>query len=978
MKKNSEDKIDILLNDELISLLENITNYFAGQLQDYIGLINYLENISLEFKTFCSKIKLPKAYLENASKDNLGINCFYDFHCFLCGDFQNISEKIKTDILSPLQSFKVEFESDNKLIFFSLNSLIEQISSNKNKIKDNETSDEFLSNLEQKFSEINNTFEENEKKKNEVIYNCLNSFIKLFQDDLHIVGKHEEDFKNIFNKYKSKTAPKSILDIFPNSKILKTKNWGKDKNKNINKIENDWEELSYEQDSKLKDNNNNPMNTTISEYYIPQIVIKNNIIGIDDEYMIFNQEENQNQKDTSFIDIMENEEKIKDNIIINNFLYGLDFQSLKNDVLLNIEDVFGKNIGNKLFYIEFCDKIIKARGVNKTLYEIKIFSNLVFLTNVMNLVIENIKGDLLTDIVNEDILNSFKILDSIICIGEKSVSGDTYMCSLLGKNKIFKEKKIWINSIKNKIIILLNELCLKEYKSKEKESIFKVRDIGLNFSNDKLNKFFGKLGKLGGLGGIIFDKKKNLIESCGFDKHITYYNKLSSEHKKNLDNNALSIFHRIIKCYLRHITNYNFNTENRTDIISEICSKLNITDESHIVFYCYYYQDCLFTTKKINGKNVNRYNQKIKEKISFIKSEKKMKNNQKKYEISMKDDKNKYFVIKNVSKFLENKDKFKLICLGKYFIKIKKYIFREILKNDISLEKRLMIWKSYLNFKSTSSLYNYKSILEETKTDIFTKANDKGIIQINKDINRTFFRTKNKELPKILYNILISFIYSENKINYVQGINSITAFIYDLTQNEEETFHLLICLFNFTQIRDIYDDDEFKHLKILFYSMERILYLFLPKIYSKLKDESMQISFFMSAYFITMFTILNSNLPENDVSFLLHVWDEFILDGWKSFCEIWLAILKFYENDILKSKEGDLMNFLTNNIRYCILFKKENYDKFCEIKNNFKLSDELMKNLQYEISEETGIKKVGTSTIIEGFNSDDKLALIHE
>ena len=67
-------------------------------------------------------------------------------------------------------------------------------------------------------------------------------------------------------------------------------------NNNINKIENDWEELSYEQDSKLKDNNNNPMNTTISEYYIPQIVIKNNIIGIDDEYMIFNQEENQNSQ----------------------------------------------------------------------------------------------------------------------------------------------------------------------------------------------------------------------------------------------------------------------------------------------------------------------------------------------------------------------------------------------------------------------------------------------------------------------------------------------------------------------------------------------------------------------------------------------------------------------------------------------------------------------------------------------------------
>ena len=86
----------------------------------------------------------------------------------------------------------------------------------------------------------------------------------------------------------------------------------------------------------------------------------------------------------------------------------------------------------------------------------------------MNLIIDNIKSDLLSNKVSEDILYSFKILDAIICIGEKAVSEDTYMCALLSKNKIFKEKKVWINSIRNKIIILLNELCTKEYESKEK------------------------------------------------------------------------------------------------------------------------------------------------------------------------------------------------------------------------------------------------------------------------------------------------------------------------------------------------------------------------------------------------------------------------------------------------------------------------------------------------------------------------------
>ena len=153
--------------------------------------------------------------------------------------------------------------------------------------------------------------------------------------------------------------------------------------------------------------------------------------------------------------------------------------------------------------------------------------------------------------------------------------------------------------------------------------------------------------------------------------------------------------------------------------------------------------------------------------------------------------------------------------------------------------------------------------------------------------------------------------------------------------------------------------------------MERILYLFLPKIYSKLKDNNVQISFFMSAYFITLFTILYPHLPENDPFFIIHIWDEFILEGWKSFFSTWLAILKFYENEFL-NHDGDIMNFLTNKIKDCKLFKKENYGEFCEIRNKFKISDELMKNLQYEISAEVGIRKVGTSTIIEDFNADDK------
>ena len=46
----------------------------------------------------------------------------------------------------------------------------------------------------------------------------------------------------------------------------------------------------------------------------------------------------------------------------------------------------------------------------------------------------------------------------------------------------------------------------------------------------------------------------------------------------------MSVFHGVIKCYIRHITNYNFNLENEKDIISIISQSLNIKDEEQLFF----------------------------------------------------------------------------------------------------------------------------------------------------------------------------------------------------------------------------------------------------------------------------------------------------------------------------------------------------------------------------------------------------------
>jgi hypothetical protein len=176
-----------------------------------------------------------------------------------------------------------------------------------------------------------------------------------------------------------------------------------------------------------------------------------------------------------------------------------------------------------------------------------------------------------------------------------------------------------------------------------------------------------------------------------------------------------------------------------------------------------------------------------------------------------------------------------------------------------------------------------------------------------------------------------------------------------------------------TQLCDIYNDEEFQNLKTFFYVAERLVYLYLPKIYSRLKDNNIQMSFFLSAYFITLNTILYPSLPKDDISFLLHIWDDFILDGWCSFFTIWLAILKYNENQILTVPDDRVFNFLTNEIKDSDIFKKENYQKVSKLKKTFKVKEILINNLRDEIAVEAGIRKVGASTIIEDFNDDDKL-----
>ena len=69
------------------------------------------------------------------------------------------------------------------------------------------------------------------------------------------------------------------------------------------------------------------------------------------------------------------------------------------------------------------------------------------------------------------------------------------------------------------------------------------------------------------------------------------------------------------------------------------------------------------------------------------------------------------------------------------------------------------------------------------------------------------------------------------KINYCQGMNYIASFIYQIINDEEESFYFMLSLFEKTDFCLIFLDD-LNILKQYFYVFDRLLSLYLPELHS--------------------------------------------------------------------------------------------------------------------------------------------------
>ncbi len=140
-------------------------------------------------------------------------------------------------------------------------------------------------------------------------------------------------------------------------------------------------------------------------------------------------------------------------------------------------------------------------------------------------------------------------------------------------------------------------------------------------------------------------------------------------------------------------------------------------------------------------------------------------------------------------------------------------------------------------------------------------------------------KLKNKYtyLTQKVCNILRAAALIRPNVNYCQGMNYMAAFLLELTANEEEAFFMLIGLLTNTEYGTLFTDNLFK-LKQFFYVIDRLIQLYMPELHVYFKNNSIMVSFFSSAWFITIFSSCYQNIPEvNNPKVLLRIWDDFII-----------------------------------------------------------------------------------------------------
>ena len=838
----------------------------------------------------------------------------------------------------------------------------------------------FYNNLDKMYQKNYKNFEISEENKFVFLNNLLGMYCNNMKDLSIYINDYCEQINSKLSGWKLDDDKKIIKDEF-NCLGRYIIDQDKDKEKNINTINNErFNKESY----KIYNN----INIKYVNEFFEMIdskrkgffsIINNKIQG----YIKEPQEENTELIIYKTYNISSAEYQKK---IIKLFIDSIESQNeLSLDTISAIEELI---INIKSFPNYFFKEFYNLHN-NSSYIQLLNEKNLEYFGNILMTII------LLKDLEKNDLLN---IIVNIIYYGEKiyysipnAKNKKLFLCSYLNKFPIFKCIYFWEIIIRYKLISRLEKLTLEIEENFEKinrtnkkpgflnnflDNNININDE-LNTTDDSVDSSKGFKKNTMNLKNIFNNNKHNEVN--GLISIINYeanFEELTPELKNEYIKKANQIFHSIVIEYISAFVNYNFGQNNSLELIVKICNDFSMSNNL-INYYAVYLNNCSYSVKQYSKNSFYDLKNKIEDirvelKYNSMKKPNKLSSiNYTKIEPEKKilNDTEKMLIIKKVSRFLPDSAKINILTLNKKFSsKLNKKIYKEIL-NRKDLEKGIIenkqmhinIWKILLKYNLIKKEYPYHPNLEKALKIKYSMNGKNDFCIIDLDSQRTLFdkNTNVEEKRKSLNNILKTCIMLNEEGSYCQGMNFVGGFILKISENEEESFYLLMGLFKYTDYRSIFKKDLTK-LRLFFSIFEKILKLYIPTLESYFTENKVTANYYLSAWFITLFTSLVKQGQKLDA--FLKIFDLFIIDGWKAIFNISMDILRKNEETLLTYKNEVLLHYLTNTLGYDYVLNRQNYEYLLDNNINkrlvLRISGKLMHNIENEVNQTEKLKEI--------------------
>ena len=864
-----------------------------------------LANFYKDFKSYFEKVKIIFVKINKNISDKINEYII---------KYQNMSEESNNKLnsmLSILSENKIKLEKDKYNYFDSFKTEVEYEKKLKGKNKHKDIS-KYETNLENQkkiykneFNKFNKLLENNEKQYQIIINNYENEYSNKIELLLEIIKKFNEYGKN-FNDIHHDLLTK----LEKNMEFISIKRDLEYFKKDLNYINDDKKRFLKEQflDYEILKKH---VEKTQNENFSKINCNEDNSITLNGKNIMYNIS---NENSIKVLDLCKNTQENfkvegKENIKIDEYIIEIlenseDFSREKYLYLLQYVENDKKKINN------FMELLLNHYNENKFKI-IKNFGNLKLLSNILSLIVS-------CSYYNKEI---FEVCYMVMFIAEKTIYFNKenyfikcYLCKILPIETVFSSINFWKELMNSHINLLTDFSTRKEIEKRDK----------LKVSNKNNN---GKLKKIG--------NKNNDFEKL--ENEILY----SQIYNEKLVNYSI----KVLDVYLKHFSNFNLEHKKAAELIVDM-SIIYKFDNAYVAYFMAQLNSDFYGNlnkkessfeedkSKINSNKVINCNN-----LYFKLLDKKEKNIEKKVEIlllyslrylSYKEISNLFSINKSYNQVLmETTYKYLLIKLGKGLV----------------ISKHISIWKIILKYNEIKSKYNY----EEIKVNISKNLKEiKSSEIIELDIIRTKF-DKDINLKQIqIGNILKALGYSLPDFNYYQGMNYIAAFLLNITNNEEESFYLFLSLLISTEYGKLYEND-LEILKKYFYVFERLICILLPELYYHLLDNSCEVSFFISPWFITLFTnnYQNNKVKDNPL-ILLRIFDLFIFDGWKSIIKLGLLLLKTYEMKLVCLSYEQLLSYLLGGICNNEFFQNEYYDNLVNLMMDFKIDNNLIENIEKE------------------------------